>query len=75
MIARFNFAENVMYSTTTAKVTFGSNNIGTFAIYEPVRDDESTHTPCEAQAAYEIPEKSGAKSIHTQQQVRIYATS
>ena len=64
-----------MYSPTTTIVTIGSNNVGTSATYEPVRDDESTHTTHEAQAAYEIPERSGAKSIHTQHEVRIYATS
>ena len=60
-----------MYSLTTTNVTIGSNNVGTSATYEPVRDDESTHTPREAQAAYEIPERSGAQSIHTQHKVRI----
>ena len=52
-------------------LTIGNSNIDTSANYEPVRDDEFTHTPCEAQAAYEIPERSGAQSIHTQHEVRI----
>ena len=63
-------ADNVMYSPTTTNVTIGSNNVGTSAIYEPVRDNEFTHTSREAQAAYEIPERSGAHSVGAQQ-VRI----
>ena len=60
-----------MYSPTTTNVTIGSNNVGTSTTYEPVRDDESTHTPREAEFACEIPERSGAQSIHTQHEVRI----
>ena len=70
IISQFNISDNVMYTPTTTIVTIGSNNVAISTTYEPVRDDESTHTPREAQAACEIPEKSGAQSIHTQQ-VRI----
>ena len=53
-----------------ANIYVATNNVGTSATYEPVRDDESTHTPRKAQAAYEIPERSGAQIIHTQHEVR-----
>ena len=49
-----------MYTVAEATVTLPNNKTDAFTIYEPLKDDESSNVHG-AQAAYEVPDISGAQ--------------
>eukprot|EP00731_Ephydatia_muelleri_P015152 Em0008g872a len=60
LTARNSTMDNVMYTVAEATVTLPNNKTDAFTIYEPLKDDESSNVHG-AQAAYEVPDISGAQ--------------
>ena len=57
----FIFIDNVMYTATTATVTLLSNKSDASTLYEPLKDNESSHVHGAEAAAYESTDLSGAQ--------------